>query len=136
MWEAIDIAGSATAVDQTWMDTIGGNIANMNNAVTPGKPVYRPEYVEAAATAANPNNPNAPGNGVHVQNVLLGSAQGQLAHEPNNPLADAHGNVEYPQINLASEMTDLIQSQTSYQANAAVMSHSTAAYQSILSIKA
>lgn len=136
MFDAVDIAGSATAVDQTWMDTIAGNIANMNNAVTPGQQVYRPEYVEAEATAPSPSNPDGPGEGVHVANVILGSAQGQIVNDPTNPVANAQGNVEYPQIDLASEMTDLIQSQTSYQANSAVMSHSTTAYQAILDIKA
>jgi flagellar basal body rod protein FlgC len=44
--------------------------------------------------------------------------------------------VEFPVVDLGTEMTDLVQSQTSYQANSAVMSHATSAYQSILSIKA
>ena len=52
------------------------------------------------------------------------------------PAANAQGDVEYPVVDLGSEMTDLVQAQTSYQANAEVMSHATDAYQAILDIKA
>jgi flagellar basal-body rod protein FlgC len=137
MWEAIDIAGSGATVDQTWIDTIGGNVANMNDAVTPGQPVYQAQYVDAAAQA-EPGDPQASGDGmgVRVQSIPLGPSQGQLEYDPTNPAANAQGDVELPVVDLGSEMTDLVESQTSYQANAAVMSHATSAYQSILSIKA
>jgi flagellar basal-body rod protein FlgC len=137
MWEAVDIAGSGASVDQTWIDTIGGNVANMNDGVTPGQPVYQAQYVDAAAQA-EPGNPQSIGDGygVRVQSIAEGSPQGQLEHDPTNPAANAQGDVEFPVVNLGSEMTDLVQSQASYQANSAVMSHATSAYQSILSIKA
>jgi len=132
MWEAIDIAGSGASVDQTWIDTIGGNVANMNDAVTPGQPVYQAQYVDAAAQV----EPGGGGLGVRVQSIDLGPAQGQEEYDPTNPAANASGEVEYPVVDLGTEMTDLVQSQTSYQANSAVMSHATSAYQSILDIKA
>ena len=132
MFEAIDIAGSGINADQTWIDTIGGNVANSNDAATPGQPVYQAQYVDLQAIP----EPGGPGMGVQVQKIELGSAQGQLAYEPTNPKADALGEVAYPVVDLASEMTGLIQSQTSYQANASIMSKSTAAYESILHIKA
>lgn len=132
MFEAIDIAGSGINADQTWIDTIGGNVANANDAATPGQPVYQAQYANLQAIP----EPGGPGMGVQVQQITLGSAQGQLAYEPTNPKADARGEVAYPVVDLASEMTGLIQSQTSYQANASIMSKSTAAYESILHIKA
>ena len=59
MWSAIDIAGTGVNVDQTWIDTISGNIANMNDAVTPGQPVYRAESVVAGASG-QPSNSSTP----------------------------------------------------------------------------
>ena len=135
MWEAIDIAGSGASVDQTWIDTIGGNVANMNDGVTPGQPVYQAQYVDAAAQA-EPGVPGSSDDGVHVQAIEDGPAQGQIEYDPTDPVANARGDVEFPVVDLGTEMTDLVQSQTSYQANSAVMSHATSAYQSILSIKA
>jgi flagellar basal-body rod protein FlgC len=71
-----------------------------------------------------------------VQSIVAGTDQSQLEYDPTDPVANAQGNVEFPVVNLGTEMTDLVQSQTSYQANSAVMSHATSAYQSILNIKA
>jgi flagellar basal-body rod protein FlgC len=136
MWEAIDIAGSGANVAQTWIDTIGGNVANMNDAVTPGQPVYQAQYVDASAQVEPGNPPDTAGLGVRVQSIALGPSQGRITYDPANPMANAQGDVAYPVVDLGSAMVDLVQSQTSYQANAAVLSHATSAYQSILSIKA
>ena len=137
MWEAIDIAGSGASVDQTWIDTIGGNVANMNDGVTPGQPVYQAQYVDAAAQA-EPGDPQSTGDGygVHVQCDRRGPGSGPDRVRPDRPRGERPGRRRVPVVDLGSEMTDLVQSQTSYQANSAVMSHATSAYQSILSIKA
>jgi flagellar basal-body rod protein FlgC len=132
IWSGIDIAGTGAEVDQTWIDTIGGNVANMNDAVTPGQPVFQAQYVEAGEQV----EPNGAGAGVQVNTIDLGPATGQIEYDPTNPVANAQGEVEYPVVDLGSEMTDLVQAQTSYQANAEVMSHATDAYQAILDIKA
>ena len=73
---------------------------------------------------------------MQVNSIELGPATGQLDYDPTNPVANAQGDVEYPVVDLGTEMTDLVQAQTSYQANAEVMSHATDAYQAILDIKA
>jgi flagellar basal-body rod protein FlgC len=132
IWSGIDIAGTGAEVDQTWIDTIGGNVANMNDAVTPGQPVFQAQYVEAGEQVES----NGAGAGVQVNTIDLGPATGQIEYDPTNPVANAQGEVEYPVVDLGSEMTDLVQAQTSYQANAEVMSHATDAYQAILDIKA
>jgi flagellar basal-body rod protein FlgC len=137
IWSGIDIPGTGVEVDQTWINSIGGNVANMNDAVTPGQPVYQAQYVEAGEQV-EPAGPGAAGAGMGVQvnDVTLGPATGQVEYDPTNPVANAQGDVEYPVVDLGSEMTDLVQAQTSYQANAEVMSHATSAYQAILDIKA
>src|ERR1700735_4820876 len=90
MFEAIDIAGSGASVDQTWIDTIGGNVANMNDGVTPGQPVYQAQYIDAAAQA-EPGDPQSTGDGYGVrgQSVAEGPARGQLGYAPPDPGANA-----------------------------------------------
>jgi len=132
IWSAVEIAGTGVNVNQTWIDTIGGNIANMNDAVTPGQPVYQSQSVTVGQRVES-SGENA---GVQVKAITLGSAQGQMQYDPNNPLSNDKGMVEYPAVNLATQMTDLIQAQTSYQANAKVMSTAKDAYEAILNIKA
>ena len=137
IWSGIDIPGTGAEVDQTWIDTIGGNVANMNDAVTPGQPVYQAQYVEAGEQVESPDaGGSGAGMGVQVNSIGLGPATGQIEYDPTNPVANGQGEVEYPVVDLASEMTDLVQAQTSYQANADVMSKATSAYQAILDIKA
>jgi flagellar basal-body rod protein FlgC len=137
MWSAVDIAGSGANVDQAWIDTISGNVANMNDAVTPGQPVYRPEYLVVGEQAGSGSSTSpVPGAGVQVESIELGSSTGEIENDPTNPVANAQGNVEYPAVDLGTEMTDLVNAQTSYQANAEVMSHATDAYDAILDIKA
>lgn len=137
IWSAVDIAGTGVNVNQTWIDTIGGNIANMNDAVTPGQPVYQAQSINAGQRV-QPSGPGGAGEnaGVQVNSITRGSGKGQLQYDPNNPLANEKGLVEYPAVNLSTQMTDLIQAQTSYQANAKVMSTAKDAYESILNIKA
>ena len=136
MWSAVDIAGTGINVDQTWIDTIGGNVANMNDAVTPGQPVYRAQYVNASPRLGAGPPGYAAGAGVQINAIDVGPATGQLQYDPSNPVANAKGLVEYPVVDLATQMTDLIQAQTSYQANAKVMASAKTAYEAILSIKA
>jgi flagellar basal-body rod protein FlgC len=40
-----------------------------------------------------------------------------MKYEPGNPVADANGNVKYPNVNSLVEMTDMRDAQRSYEAN-------------------
>jgi flagellar basal-body rod protein FlgC len=100
----------------------------MEDGVTPGRPVYQAQYVEAG------EQPN--GEGVQVDAIEVGPKKGELDYEPDNPIANAQGEVDYPVVDLGSQMVDLTEAQASYQANAQVLSDAKNAYQSILDIKA
>src|SRR5579864_3185400 len=108
MFPSIDIAGSGLGVDQTWIDTISGNVANANDAVTPGQPVYRDQEIvaEESPSAIGPGT-SAAGNGVQVQSIQLGSAKGVISYDPSNPIANKAGDVLTPDINIGHEMTSL-----------------------------
>jgi flagellar basal-body rod protein FlgC len=137
MFPSISVAGTGLNLDEAWIDTIGGNVANSEDAVSPGQPVYRGQYLEVepqAQAGIGAGGPGA-GNGVQVKAVTLGSANGVLVEDPTSPLAK-NGEVEMPDIDVGHELVSLVEAQTSYQANANVMQHATDAYQSILSIKA
>ncbi|MCL4313985.1 MAG: flagellar basal-body rod protein FlgC [Actinobacteria bacterium] len=129
---AISIAGTGVDVSQTWLDTVAGNIANMNDVTTPGSTVYREESV--VATPLPPTNPAGPGRGVGVVGIALGSAKGRFAYDPSSPLANAQGYVEYPAVNLGQQMVDMVMAQTSYQANVAVINHARSAYKDALTL--
>jgi flagellar basal-body rod protein FlgC len=133
MFPSISIAGTGLEVDQTWIDAIGGNVANAEDAVTPGQPVYRDEQIVAEAAPVGSDNV---GDGVEAKAVALGSAQGILTYQPDSPLANAKGYVTYPDVNIGNEMTSLVEAQVSYEVNAKVMQNSSDAYNAVLQIKA
>lgn len=136
MFSAITTSGTGLDVDQTWINTIGGNVANAEDAVTPGQPVYRDQEVVAEASPSSPvPGTNSIGTGVQVEGIELGSALGTLTYDPSNPLADKKGEVAFPDINIGSQMSSLVEAQVSYEANANVLQSSDAAYKSMLAIK-
>ena len=126
-FDAIGIAGSALTVHRKWLDAVSDNLANVNDATSTSQPAFQARYVVAQAMGGE--------GGVAVAGaVLSGDTTGRVVYEPSNPLADAQGNVRYPDIDTASQMTQLIMAQRGYQANAAVIERATEAYQAALQI--
>jgi flagellar basal-body rod protein FlgC len=69
-----------------------------------------------------------------VTGTQFGSAAGRIVHDPTNPLADANGDVKYPDIDLGDQMTQMIMAQRGYQANLQTMQAATQAYQAALQL--
>jgi flagellar basal-body rod protein FlgC len=127
---AIGIAGSALGTYRKWLDAISDNLANVNTVRSTNETAFQARYIVAQA-----NDPQGgDSGGVHVAGAAYGSATGRVVYEPNNPLADADGNVRYPDIDLASQMTQLIMAQRGYQANAAVVDRAKELYTTALQI--
>ncbi len=131
LFGALGISASGIDAMQVWLDTSGGNIANANDAVAMNKPAYAPETTILTPSAGA--LPGEVGQGVSAS-VQLGSAAGVVAYQPNNPLADANGEVKLPAVSLSSELVNLIQAQEGYQADTSALQKAISAYQSGLAI--
>ena len=59
---------------------------------------------------------------VALGKVATNSSDFVVRHEPDNPMADAKGDVKYPNVNPLIEMTDFRDAQRSYEANINVIS--------------
>ena len=59
---------------------------------------------------------------VDLGRVATDKSDFRVRHEPGNPMADAKGDVKYPNVNPLIEMTDLRDAQRSYEANLNVIS--------------
>jgi flagellar basal-body rod protein FlgC len=125
-FDAIGIAGSALTVHRKWLDSVSDNLANMNNVSRTNGPAFQAKYVEAAE--------GAEGSGVYVKSTQLGDGEGRIVHQPDHPLADADGNVKYPDIDMAEQMGALIIAQRGYQANAQVVDRARESYLAALEI--
>ena len=125
-FDAIGIAGSALTVHRKWLDAISDNIANVNTASATDGDAFQERYVIARA--------NTRDGGVNVAGTALGDAEGRLAYDPANPLADEDGLVRMPDIDLSAQMSNLIMAQRGYEANAAVVDRAKTTYEAALQI--
>jgi flagellar basal-body rod protein FlgC len=116
---SMGIATSGLRAQAGRMRVISENIANADStAPTSGGDPYRrkvPTFSSALDRALN------------AQVVTLGRIRPDrsdfhVKYEPNNPAADATGNVKYPNVNPLVEMTDMREAQRSYEANLNIIS--------------
>jgi len=126
---AIGIASTGLTVYRKWLDAVSDNLANMSTVRSTNEAAYQARYVIAEAVDYGQGD-----GGVQVGGIALGNAEGRLVYEPNHPLADEDGYVRYPDIDMASQMSQLIMAQRGYQANAAVVDRAKASYESALQI--
>lgn len=124
---AIGVAGSGMTVYRKWLDAISDNLANVSTVTSTSEDAF-----QARSVVVRPIETGS--GGVQVAGIELGSAEGRIVYEPDNPLADKDGNVRYPDIDMATQMTQLIMAQRGYQANAAVVDRAKEAYSAALQI--
>jgi flagellar basal-body rod protein FlgC len=126
LFNAIGIAGSGVTVYRKWLDAVSDNLSNINDAAPTSGEAFKAKYVIAQEAAD--------GNGAQVGGTVEGSGEGRLVYEPTHPLADADGYVRYPDIDMASQMGQLIMAQRGYQANLAVVDRARDSYQAALQL--
>jgi flagellar basal-body rod protein FlgC len=61
---------------------------------------------------------------VTAKRIGVDSAPFKIERDPSHPAADANGNVKLPNVNVLTEMTDMRESNRSYQANLQVVKQS------------
>ena len=129
LFGAIGIAGTGVTVYRKWLDAVADNIANLNDAKPTSGSAFQARYVIAQAV----NYGHGDG-GVEVAGAALGDPNGRLVYEPSNPIADENGYVRYPDIDLGSQMGQLIMAQRGYEANLSVVDRAKDAYEAALNI--
>jgi flagellar basal-body rod protein FlgC len=130
LFGSLDIAGSGIDAAQTWLNTTAGNIANMNDVSPTDEAAYgaqTPVFVPSGTVGQI-------GDGVTVAGIAEGDTTGILESDPSSPEADAQGMVRVPDVQLSSQMVDMIQAQTDYQANTSVFADAKTAYQAALTL--
>jgi flagellar basal-body rod protein FlgC len=128
-FDSLRIAGSGLYTHRKWMDAVSDNIANINTVKAPGEDAFQERMIVAEAVDYGSGR-----GGVRVAGMTVGSAEGRMVFEPDNPLADQNGYVKYPDIDLGEQMTQLLMAQRGYQASIATMERATNAYQSALQL--
>ena len=125
-FNAIGVAGSGVTVYRKWLDAVSDNIANMDNVSKTSDNAFQARYVIAQQAQD--------GNGAQVGGIAYGSAEGNLSYEPDHPMADTEGYVRRPDIDLGSQMAQLMMAQRAYQANISVVDRARESYNAAIQL--
>ena len=117
--KSIAIATTGMRAQAGRMRILSENIANADStASTPGGDPYRRRIVTFRSELDHQLDAHV----VALGKVATDSSDFVVRHEPDNPMADAKGDVKYPNVNPLIEMTDFRDAQRSYEANINVIS--------------
>jgi flagellar basal-body rod protein FlgC len=134
MFEILDMGASGLTAQRARMDTIAGNVANINTTLdSEGKPnPYRRRFVLFSPGQAD--NPKAPG--VHVKSIQQDPSPFPKRYEPGNPAADKSGYVSYPNVDLSVEFVNALEASRAYEANVTMMDTAKSMFNSTLRLLA
>ncbi|MFN0147161.1 MAG: flagellar basal body rod protein FlgC [Dehalococcoidia bacterium] len=130
LMRSIGATMSGIAAQRVRMDTVSGNVANIDTTRTPdGSGPYRRHVVRfSSADNALPfaqvvQKFTGPATtGVVLTNVSVDEVSPTRSeYNPSHPDANGEGFVEMPNVDLVTEMTDLTSANRSYQANVTVL---------------
>lgn len=133
IFQSINTSASALTAQRLRMDVISSNIANADTThgtLVNGKwQPYRRETVVLQPSGGSFSSflqdamgQSSPGNGVVVSSIQEDTTTPfKTEYDPGNPDADKNGYVLLPNVDPLQEMTDMMESSRSYQANVTVM---------------
>ncbi len=128
MFMGIDTAASGLTAERLRMDLISNNIANANTTRTENGGAYHRRYAIFTPRDRTPQTfektlmkatgaTKTVGEGVRAVAIMEDPQQGPLVYEPGHPDANAEGYVEKPNVNIVTEMVDMITAHRAYEAN-------------------
>lgn len=134
MLNILDIGASGLKAQRLRLDTIAQNVANANTVGdTAGKNnPYRRKFVVMRPGQSETN----PTPGVHIKEIGVDTSPGRKVYEPGNKLADAEGNVLYPNVDLSVEFVNALEASRAYEANVTMMDTTKAMFNSSLRLLA
>lgn len=139
MFSSFDINASGLTSQRYRMDVISENVANANTTRTGDGTPYRRKVVTFAQKGdqtafsrvfGSVASGSYSGQGVKVTSVVEDTeTEMKMVYDPSHPDADENGYVTYPNVNIVTEMTDLIDASRAYEANATAFTASKAIVQ-------
>lgn len=125
-FKALDVGASGLTAQRLRMDTISQNIANVNTTRTEnGTPYRRKDVVfeerkntdSFSTYLSNAKDSIDGGNGVRVTKIVEDTSEFKKVYDPGHPDADQDGYVSMPNIDVVTEMVNMISATRSYEAN-------------------
>jgi len=131
LYNSINIAQQGLGAQRVRLQAVSSNLANISTTQTPEGGAYRRRQVILESSPgqsfsevmenADVADFNAPLTGVRASRITLDPSPFITKFEPDHPHANAQGYVDYPNVNPAIEMVDMVSISRSYEANLAVV---------------
>ena len=127
VFKSFGVNASGMTSERFRMDIISQNVANANTTRTEEGTPYRRKIVTFQEKTQNPMKFSTifkrargmdVGDGVKTMGVYEDQSDLTMVYDPSHPDADENGYVTYPNVNIITEMTNLIDASRSYEANA------------------
>ena len=108
---SLGVSAEGMATQQKFLEVISKNLANAETTRTPEGGAYRREI---AVTGTDPST------GATTTSVVQDARPGRQIYDPGHPDADANGFVAYPNVDVTTELVDLMIVRRVHEANATV----------------
>jgi flagellar basal-body rod protein FlgC len=123
--DAINISASGLTAEKLRMDVISRNIANVNTTRTADGTPYRRQVVVfqednksmSFSDYLNAASKNILGSGVKVTGITEDKTPFKSVYDPGHPDADEQGYVKMPNVEVMTEMVNMISASRAYEAN-------------------
>lgn len=126
---SIDVSASGLTAQRLRLDVISQNIANVNTTRTEnGGPYRRKTVIFEERQGGQPfsqilaeTTGDKTHGGVRVSRIAEDDNAFELAYDPGHPDANEEGYVAMPNVNIVTEMVNMISASRSYEANVTAM---------------
>jgi flagellar basal-body rod protein FlgC len=126
MTDALSIALSGIKAQQQRLDVAANNIANITTTGrvptvdNPASTVYKPLNVSLTAQTLGSNSALGNAGGV-LANVTQNQNGYSVSFDPSNPYANNDGLIAAPNVDLAQEIVNIIETKAAFRANISVI---------------
>lgn len=131
LFDAIEASASGLTAQRLRLEVISSNIANAETTRTregtPYRrraPVFAPRgdgsflaLLRSRMSRGDPGGSSGPFNGVRVLGIVADSSPFKVKYDPGHPDADERGYVRLPNVDVVTEMVDMIDATRAYEAN-------------------
>lgn len=130
------IAGSAMTAQTLRLNTIASNLANADAGSTTEAGTYRSRKPVFSTVYENSQLQTNQSAGARVKVMDVVPVEGELSrrYEPSNPIADADGYVFYPNVDVVSEMADMMSASRSFETSVDVLGRARSMQQGLLKL--
>lgn len=118
LFSGMEISASGMSAQRRKMEVIANNIANATTTRTPEGGPFQRKFLSFVSKMDQNTGEAA---GVEISQVHTDTTPPRKVYDPGHPDADAQGFVAYPNVQVLTEMVELMQATRGFEANVTVL---------------